>query len=217
MVSTHLKNISQIGNLPQVGVKIKNIWNHHLEYQIIIFQTYWNWKKGFTLWTALSTAATTIRPIWGICRFSSFLCETSLLPWKSFFQLINPTSLFNFLLSSSSDLQRLRLVIVFFLSQPGSRDDHVHNGEGGDEQECHKNHPQITKQWGNKMSKWRGIWEVKSNTNDFKLIEFHVRNLLAINNLNTNPTNSNKTFSETFFQHKNVKTQQKISLHSLPS
>ena len=27
--STHLKNISQIGSLPpQVGVKIKNIWNH---------------------------------------------------------------------------------------------------------------------------------------------------------------------------------------------
>ena len=31
MVSTHLKNISQIGNLPQIGVKTKNIWNHHLE------------------------------------------------------------------------------------------------------------------------------------------------------------------------------------------
>ena len=30
MVSTPLKNISQIGNLPQVGVKIKNVWNHHL-------------------------------------------------------------------------------------------------------------------------------------------------------------------------------------------
>ena len=30
MVSTHLKNISQIGSSPQVGVKIKNIWNHHL-------------------------------------------------------------------------------------------------------------------------------------------------------------------------------------------
>ena len=29
MVSTHLKNISQIGNLPQIGVKIKNVWNHH--------------------------------------------------------------------------------------------------------------------------------------------------------------------------------------------
>ena len=31
VVSTHLKNISQIGSFPQVGVEIKNIWNHHLE------------------------------------------------------------------------------------------------------------------------------------------------------------------------------------------
>ena len=31
MVSTHLKNVSQNGNLPQIGVKIKNLWNHHLE------------------------------------------------------------------------------------------------------------------------------------------------------------------------------------------
>ncbi len=30
VVSTHLKNISQIGSFPQVGVKIKNIWNHQL-------------------------------------------------------------------------------------------------------------------------------------------------------------------------------------------
>ena len=30
VVSTHLKNISQIGNLPQIGVKIINVWNHHL-------------------------------------------------------------------------------------------------------------------------------------------------------------------------------------------
>ena len=31
MVSTHLKNISQHGNLsPGFGVKIKNLWNHHL-------------------------------------------------------------------------------------------------------------------------------------------------------------------------------------------
>ena len=28
VVSTHLKNISQIGNLPQIGVKIKHNWNH---------------------------------------------------------------------------------------------------------------------------------------------------------------------------------------------
>jgi len=27
---THPKNISQIGSSPQVGMKMKNIWNHHL-------------------------------------------------------------------------------------------------------------------------------------------------------------------------------------------
>ena len=31
VVSTHLKNMSQTGNLPQVGVKIKNVSNHHLD------------------------------------------------------------------------------------------------------------------------------------------------------------------------------------------
>ena len=30
VVSTPLKNISQNGNLPQIGVKIKTVWNHHL-------------------------------------------------------------------------------------------------------------------------------------------------------------------------------------------
>ena len=29
VVSTPLKNIRQIGNLPQIGVNIKNLWNHH--------------------------------------------------------------------------------------------------------------------------------------------------------------------------------------------
>ena len=31
VVSTTLKNISQIGSFFQVGVKIENIWNHHLD------------------------------------------------------------------------------------------------------------------------------------------------------------------------------------------
>ena len=31
VVSTLLKNISQIGSSPQVGMKIKNAWNHHLD------------------------------------------------------------------------------------------------------------------------------------------------------------------------------------------
>ena len=35
VVSSHLKNISQIGSFPQVGVKIKNIWNHHLEPSVV--------------------------------------------------------------------------------------------------------------------------------------------------------------------------------------
>ena len=29
---THLKNMSQNWNLPQIGVKIKHIWNHHLDF-----------------------------------------------------------------------------------------------------------------------------------------------------------------------------------------
>ena len=31
MVSTPLKNLNQNGNLPQDGVKMENIWNHHLD------------------------------------------------------------------------------------------------------------------------------------------------------------------------------------------
>ena len=31
VISTHLKNISQIGSFPQVGVKTKHIWSHHLD------------------------------------------------------------------------------------------------------------------------------------------------------------------------------------------
>ena len=39
MVSTPLKNISQHGNLPQIGVKIRNIWNHHLVFFGRCFRT----------------------------------------------------------------------------------------------------------------------------------------------------------------------------------
>ena len=31
VVSTRLKNISQIGSFPQIGMNIKNVWNHHLD------------------------------------------------------------------------------------------------------------------------------------------------------------------------------------------
>ena len=39
VVSTHSKNISQIGSFPQVGLKIKNIWNHHPDIYIYINTT----------------------------------------------------------------------------------------------------------------------------------------------------------------------------------
>ena len=45
VVSTHLKNISEIGNLPQKGVKIKNIWNHHLDLQSVVILTCFPKKK----------------------------------------------------------------------------------------------------------------------------------------------------------------------------
>ena len=37
VVSTHLKNISQIGSFPQVGMKITNIWNHHPDAFLLFF------------------------------------------------------------------------------------------------------------------------------------------------------------------------------------
>ena len=40
VVSTHLKNISQNGNLPQIGVKKKNLWNHQLDKYLYRFLTY---------------------------------------------------------------------------------------------------------------------------------------------------------------------------------
>ena len=46
VVSTPLKNITQNGNLPRVGVKIKNIGNHHLDYnlhcKILVIPNNWN-------------------------------------------------------------------------------------------------------------------------------------------------------------------------------
>ena len=34
MLDQQLKNISQVGNLSQIGAKITTIWNHHLEYHV---------------------------------------------------------------------------------------------------------------------------------------------------------------------------------------
>ena len=37
---THLKNISQNENLSQIGLKIKHIWYHHLDYNIHRYRVY---------------------------------------------------------------------------------------------------------------------------------------------------------------------------------
>ena len=49
MVSAHLKNISQNWNLPQVGVKIKNISNHHLEYLERTKTSIWRFQSSSSL------------------------------------------------------------------------------------------------------------------------------------------------------------------------
>ena len=43
VVSTHLKNFSQSGNLPQIGVKKKHVWNHHLDNVYIESWSIWDW------------------------------------------------------------------------------------------------------------------------------------------------------------------------------
>ena len=58
VVSIPLKNIRQIGNLPQVGVKIQHIWNHHL----VIYWRYIEVKKNtylLTDWSPSTSNATT--------------------------------------------------------------------------------------------------------------------------------------------------------------
>jgi len=59
VVSTHLKNISEIGSFPQVGMKIKNIWKHHLDSVYLpVFKGPWNLTgldeqgQGFSMTTS---------------------------------------------------------------------------------------------------------------------------------------------------------------------
>ena len=54
MVSTPLKNISQNGNLPKIGVKIKNIWNHHPVIRCSIISVVKIMTPWFPLWFTLS-------------------------------------------------------------------------------------------------------------------------------------------------------------------
>ena len=44
--TTHLKNMSQNGNLPEVGVNIKNIWNHHIVLAPMLNFRFFSLKKS---------------------------------------------------------------------------------------------------------------------------------------------------------------------------
>ena len=70
---THLKNISQIGNLPQIGVKIKNIRNHHLDF---LQESVYHLTKQCTILQGKSlkiTTKTSRRMFFRACVFTIFL------------------------------------------------------------------------------------------------------------------------------------------------
>ena len=101
MVSTPLKNISQIGNLPQIGVKIKNIWNHHLVKSSIYFLAVavilktWTCKEGHwglpmrVFSTAAQPCCGWLQPMrcWkkhvGSCQKH---CNSQRIPWRFLFR-----------------------------------------------------------------------------------------------------------------------------------
>ena len=58
VVSTHLKNVRQNGNLPQIGMKIKNIWNHHLDNQQVVID-YHRSKGRFSMMKKMVTRTLT--------------------------------------------------------------------------------------------------------------------------------------------------------------
>ena len=61
------KYYSQIGNLPPIGLKIKNIWNHHLE-----FAKYENSKRG-TISHAYPWCSMNLLGTWYQNRWSNWL------------------------------------------------------------------------------------------------------------------------------------------------
>ena len=81
MVSTHLKNISQIGNLPQIEVKIKNIWNHHrgCEFSVLIIPHVIPAKKT-PIAAVESLLALTVNYV--NCNTSQQLGVSSRYPWN---------------------------------------------------------------------------------------------------------------------------------------
>ena len=60
---THLKIMSQIGNLPQIGMKIKNLWNHHLDFICMIYDIWYMSMYLFQVPKLTSTSWELIYPL----------------------------------------------------------------------------------------------------------------------------------------------------------
>ena len=67
VVSTPLENIRQIGNLPQIGVIIENIWHHHLE--LMELRSWWWW-----MWQSTDITNTLLRKM--LCYAFSFISQS---------------------------------------------------------------------------------------------------------------------------------------------
>ena len=74
VVSTHLKNISQIGSFPQVGMKIKHMSNHHLDQDC----------NMLTVTASLLQASSTIVFLLFLSNWVCFWCaRVSEFAWKT--------------------------------------------------------------------------------------------------------------------------------------
>ena len=62
--TTHLKNISQNGKLPQTGVNIKNNWNHHL---VIVLPAPPKKMPALSIWS-LKLTIQFLHQIWSVLR-----------------------------------------------------------------------------------------------------------------------------------------------------
>ena len=105
MVSTHLKNISQIGSSPQVGMKMKNNWNHHLDKgplgkNKITVKTRWNFHTiGFPPFEGtISPKALSPFDIWSWGPFGFWY-----IGWLSGWWFFEPTHLIKNAQSSKLD------------------------------------------------------------------------------------------------------------------
>ncbi len=102
VVSTRLKNIRQNWNLPQIGVKMKNVWNHHLAWYVFnLGQQKHHGKRWHLSWLHWSTCWAWNATIYTATKKRRFLsgqvtchpCCTSWNPWASQYLATNHGSL----------------------------------------------------------------------------------------------------------------------------